>query len=58
MTEETAAKYIKNQLKFSNENEKMEELTRKPNAWSIFYQDLERPSVIKKSPWCGYVAQV
>jgi hypothetical protein len=39
MTQETTAQNIKNQLKSSTENEKMEELKRKP-IHEQFYQDL------------------
>jgi len=47
MTQETAAQNIKNQLKSSIANEKIEELKRKP-MHRQFYQDLERPLVDKK----------
>jgi len=44
---QTAAQYIKKQLKSSIENEKIEELKRKPIHGQL-YQDLERPSVDKE----------
>jgi hypothetical protein len=47
MTQETAAQNIKNQLKSSTENEKIEELKRKP-MHGQFYWDLEKPSVDKE----------
>jgi hypothetical protein len=47
MTQETAAQNIKNQLKSSNENEKMEELKRNPTNGQ-FYGGRERPSVGKE----------
>jgi len=58
MTEETASKYIKNQLKSSTENEKMEELTRKPMHGQFSTRTLQYHQQIKKIPWSGYVAQV
>ena len=48
MTQETASQNIKSQLKPSIENEKIEELKRKP-VHGQFYWDRERPSVKKKS---------
>ena len=56
MRQETASHNIKNQIKSSTENGKIEELKLKP----IHGQsncDLERPSVDKENPWHGYVAQ-
>ena len=50
MTEETASKYIKNQLKSSTENEKMEELTRKPMHGQFSTRTLQDHQQIKKSP--------
>jgi len=47
MAQETAAQNIKNQLKSSTENEKTEELKRKP-MHGQFYRGLERPSVDKE----------
>jgi hypothetical protein len=47
MTQETDAQNIKNQLKSSIENEKTEELKRKP-IHGQFYWDLEKPSVDEK----------
>jgi len=44
MTQETAAQNIKNQLKSSTENEKIEDLKRKPENGQ-FYWDLEWASV-------------
>ena len=44
--QETAAQNIKNQLKSSIENEKVEELKRKP-MHGQFYRDFERPSLEK-----------
>jgi hypothetical protein len=58
MTEETASKYIKNQLKSSTENEKMEELKQKPMHGKFSTRTLQDHQQIKKSPWSGYVAQV
>ena len=45
--QETAAKNIKNHLKSSSENKKIEEIKRKP-MHGQFYQDPERPSVDKE----------
>jgi anti-sigma28 factor (negative regulator of flagellin synthesis) len=56
MIQETAAQNIKNQLKPSNENEKIEELKRKPMNGQ-FYWDLERSSVDKEKSLTFYVAQ-
>jgi hypothetical protein len=50
MTQETAGQNIKNQLKSSMENKKIEELKRKP-MHGQFYRDLERPSVDKSLVW-------
>jgi len=47
MTQETAVQNIKNQLKSSIENEKIEELNSK-QVHEQFCWDLERPSVYKK----------
>jgi hypothetical protein len=47
MTQETAAQNIKSQLKSSIENEKLEELKKKP-VYGQFYWDCERPSVDRK----------
>jgi len=47
MTQETAAKNIKNQPKSSIENEKTEKLKRKP-IHGQFYWDLEKPSIDKE----------
>jgi hypothetical protein len=44
---ETAARNIKNQIKFSIDNEKIEELKSKPMQEN-FCQDIERPSVDKE----------
>ena len=43
MTQETATKNVKNRLKYSTENEKIEELKRKP-MHGQFYRALERLS--------------
>jgi len=56
MTQEAVAQNTKNQLKSSTGNEKVEEHERKPTRWQI-YRDLEDHQQIKRSPWCGYVAQ-
>ena len=47
MTKETAAQYIKNQLKFSTENEKIEEHKRK-TMHGQFQRELERPPTDKE----------
>jgi len=47
MTQETATQNIKNKLKSSTKNEKMEGNKRNP-MHGQFYQDLERPSVDKE----------
>jgi len=47
MTQETAAQNIKNQLKSSIENKKIEEFERQP-IHGQFCRDLERPSVDKE----------
>jgi hypothetical protein len=47
MTQETAAQNIKNQLKSSIENEKTEELKRKPMHGQLYW-DVETPSVDKE----------
>ena len=47
MTQETAAQKIKNQHKSCTENNKTEELKRKP-MHEQFYQDNERPSADKE----------
>jgi anti-sigma28 factor (negative regulator of flagellin synthesis) len=55
MAQESAAQNIKKQVKSSIENEKIEELKRKP-MHGQFYQNLERPSVDKEKSlaWlCG-----
>jgi len=52
MTQETAAQNIKNQLKSSMENKKIEVIKRKP-MHGQFYWDLERPSVDKSLVWLG-----
>jgi hypothetical protein len=55
MTQESAAQNIKKQLKSSIENEKIEQLKRKP-IHGQFCQDLERPSAYKEKSlaWlCG-----
>jgi anti-sigma28 factor (negative regulator of flagellin synthesis) len=55
MAQESAAQNIKKQVKSSIENEKIEELKRKP-MHGQFYQNLERPSVDKEKclAWlCG-----
>jgi hypothetical protein len=56
MTEETAAKYIKNQLKSSIENEKMEELTRKIMNGQFSTRTLKHHQQIKQVP--GVVMQL
>ena len=48
MTQETAAQNIKNQPQSSTENDKTEELQRKPMQGQ-FYQDPERPSVDREN---------
>jgi len=58
MTEETASKYIRNQLQSSTGNEKVEELTRKPLHGQFSTRTLQDHQQIKKSLWSGYVAQV
>jgi hypothetical protein len=45
-----------NQLKFSIENDKIEELKSK-SLHGQFYWDLEKPSIDKENPRPGYVAQ-
>jgi hypothetical protein len=57
MTQETVAQNIKNQLKSSTGNEKVEKRKRKTTHWQ-FYRDLKDHQQIKRSPWCGYVAQI
>jgi hypothetical protein len=55
MTQETAAQNIKNERKSSIENEKIDEVKRKP-IHGQFYQDLEKPSTDKEKSltWlCG-----
>jgi hypothetical protein len=47
MAQETASQNIKNQLKSSIENKKVDELKRKP-VHGQFYWDHERPSVDKE----------
>ena len=47
MTQETAAEHKKNQPKSTIENEKVEELKRKP-VHGRFYRDFEGPSVDKE----------
>jgi len=47
MAQETAAQNIKNRLKSSTENEKTEEIKRKPTHGQ-FYPELERTSVDKE----------
>jgi hypothetical protein len=58
MTEETASRYIKNQLKSITENEKMEELTRTPMHGQFSTRTWQDHQQIKESLWSGYVAQV
>jgi hypothetical protein len=53
----TAAQNMKNQLKPSLKNEKIEELKRKP-MHGQFYRDLQIPSVDKENFWRDCVAQV
>ena len=48
MTQETSAQNIKNRLKSSFKNEKLEELERTPMYGQI-YQDLQRPSADKET---------
>jgi hypothetical protein len=55
MTQETAAQNIKNLLKSSIENQKIEELKRKQCTANL--PDLARPSVDKESLRCRSVAQ-
>ena len=54
--EETGAQNIKNKLQSSTENEKIEELKRKPRHRK-FYRHLERPSVAKEKSTAWLCAQ-
>jgi hypothetical protein len=56
VTKETAVQNIKSQLKSSTENDKIEDIKKKP-VHGQFYWDLGRASVDKKNLWRGNVAR-
>jgi hypothetical protein len=56
MKQETAGQNIKNQLKSSTENKKIEEL--RVNKWMVnFTGTFKDPHYIKKNSWHGHIAQ-